>query len=166
MFGSMGLCYIPLCSGASVGITKAAMVHQHYLSSHRTARNRRDLVSPLVSPLEPQSEGFIGTFPESCGRGDLLAFMRLGYISLCSRASVGIAKAALVHEDDLCSHRTERERPRHDRSVTTSLALLLKARLPSPPSRAGRAIIWLHGRCLHPPLHWRVRAHHERRASA
>ena len=129
----MGLCCIFLCSGASVGIPKAAMVHQPDLSSHRTDRERR----ALVSPLEPRSDGFIATFPESRGRGDLLAFMRLGYISLCSRASVGIAKAALVHEDDLCSHRTERERPRHDRSVTTSLALLLKARSPSPPSRAG-----------------------------
>ena len=67
LFGSMGLGYIPLCTGASVGITKAAMVHQHDLSSHQTARDRRDLVSPLVSPLEPQSEGFIGTFPESRG---------------------------------------------------------------------------------------------------
>ena len=37
----MSLFYIPLCSGASVGITKAAMVHQHDLSSHRAERERR-----------------------------------------------------------------------------------------------------------------------------
>ena len=158
----MSLCCILLCSGASVGIPNAAMVHQPDLSSHRTARERRD-VEPLFSLY---SDGFIATFPESRGRGDLLAFMRLGYISLCSRASLGIAKAALVHEDDLCSHRTERERPRHDRSVTTSLALLLKARFHPPQAVRGRAIIWLHGRCLHQPLHWSVRGHHERRAGA
>ena len=34
LFGSMGLGYIPMCTGASVGITKATMVHQHDLSSH------------------------------------------------------------------------------------------------------------------------------------
>ena len=30
-----------LCSGASVGITKVAMVHQHDLSSYRMERDRR-----------------------------------------------------------------------------------------------------------------------------
>ena len=59
LFGSMGLCYMPLCSGASMGIPKVAMVHQHDLSSHRTDRDRR----ALVSPLEPRSDGFIGTSP-------------------------------------------------------------------------------------------------------
>ena len=65
LLGSMSLSYMPLCSGASVGITKAAMVHQHDLSSHRMARDRRD----LVSSLEPQSDGYIATPLESvrCG---------------------------------------------------------------------------------------------------
>ena len=72
------------------------------LSSHRTDRERR-AVEPLFSLY---SDGFIATFPESRGRGDLFAFMRLCYISLCSRASVGIAKAAMVHQHDLSSHRT------------------------------------------------------------
>ena len=102
----MSLCCIFLCSGASVGIPKAAMVHQHDLSSHRTARDRR----ALVSPLEPRSDGFIATFPESREGGDLLAFMRLCWIFLYSGASVGITKAAMVHQHDLSSHRTERER--------------------------------------------------------
>ena len=59
LFGFMGFGCILLCSGASVGITTAAMVHQHDLSSHRTDRERR----ALVSPLEPRSDGPIGTFP-------------------------------------------------------------------------------------------------------
>ena len=96
----MGLGYIFLCSGASVGIPKAALVHQPDLSSHRTDRDRR----ALVSPLEPRSDGFIATFPESRSTGDLLAFMRLGYIFLCSGASVGIMNAALVHEERFPSH--------------------------------------------------------------
>ena len=36
--------------------------------------------------------------------------MRFGYIILCSGASMGITKAAMVHEDDLFSHRMERDR--------------------------------------------------------
>ena len=185
MFGSMSLCCILLCSGASVGIPKAAMVHQPDRSSHRTDRERR----ALVSPLEPRSDGFIGTFPGraapatclapwacatySCalrrpwasprprwcvsttsavsGRerplaeapcafaalwrhnvrlhrylprsrstDGLLTSMGLGYIFLCFGTSVGIAKAAMVHEDDLPSHRTARLRLLRERLVTTS----------------------------------------------
>ena len=106
MLAFMSLCCILLCSGASVGIAMAAMVHQPDLSSHQTERERR----ALVSPLEPRSDGFIATFPESRGGCDLLAFMSLCYILLCSGASAGIAKAALVHQPDLSSHRTARDR--------------------------------------------------------
>ena len=89
-----------------MGIPKAAMVHQPDLSSHRTERERR----ALVSPLEPRSDGFIGSFPVSRGIEGLFSFMGFGCMLLCSGASVGIAKAAMVHQHDLSSHRTERER--------------------------------------------------------
>ena len=64
----------------------------------------------MVSPLEPQSDGYIGTLLESRGGSDLFGSMSLSYISLCSGASVGITKAAMVHQHDLSSHRTDRER--------------------------------------------------------
>ena len=56
------------------------------------------------------SDGFIATFPESRGTGDLFGSMRLGCTLLCSGASKGITKAAMVHQHDLSSHRTECER--------------------------------------------------------
>ena len=42
LFSFMGFGCMLLCSGASVGISKATLVHQHDLSSHRTDRERRD----------------------------------------------------------------------------------------------------------------------------
>ena len=58
----------------------------------------------MVSPLEPQSDGYIGTLLESRGGSDLFGSMSLSYISLCSGASVGITKAAMVHQHDLADH--------------------------------------------------------------
>ena len=69
----MSFGYMILCFQWSSGIMNAALVHENDLRSHRTARDRR----ALVSPLEPRSDGFIATFPESREGGDLLAFMRL-----------------------------------------------------------------------------------------
>ena len=46
--------------------------------------------------------------------------MDLACIILCSGASVGITKAALVHEDNLPSHRTARLKLLRERLVTTS----------------------------------------------
>ena len=48
--------------------------------------------------------------PEARGTDGLFTFVSFGYIILCSGASVGITKAAMVHQHDLSSHRTERER--------------------------------------------------------
>ena len=58
--------------------------------------------------------------PQSSGTDGLFTFMGLAYIPLCSGASVGVAKAALVHEDDLPSHRTPRLKLLRERIVTTS----------------------------------------------
>ena len=48
--------------------------------------------------------------PEARGTDGLFTFVSFGYIILCSGASVGISKATLVHQHDLSSHRTDRER--------------------------------------------------------
>ena len=55
----MSFGYMILCSEPSVAVVKTALVHKDDPRSHRTARHRRD----SVSPLEPQSDGFISTFP-------------------------------------------------------------------------------------------------------
>ena len=102
----MGLACIILCSGASVGITKAALVHEDDLPSHRAKRERRTVTemvraaSGAPTPALPRSRGGVGLF----------ASMGLCYIPLCSGASVGIMKAAMVHQHDLSSHRTARDR--------------------------------------------------------
>ena len=67
-------------------------------------------MSALVSPLELRSDGFIATLPESRGTDGLFTFMSFGYMILCSGASVAVVKTAVVHQHDLSSHRTERER--------------------------------------------------------
>ena len=123
LFTFMSFGYMILCSEPSVAVVKTALVHNDDPRRHRTARHRRD----SVSPLEPQSDGFIGTFPESRKRGDLFGSMGLCCIFLCSGASVGIPKAAMVHQPDLSSHRTDRERralvsplePRSDGFIAT-----------------------------------------------
>ena len=112
----MGLACIVLCSGASVGIMKAAMVHQHDLSSHRAKRERR-MVTEMVRAA---SGAPTPALPRSRGTDGLFTSMGLGYIFLCFGTSVGIAKAALVHEDNLPSHRTARLRLLRERLVTTS----------------------------------------------
>ena len=98
--------YMILCSEPSVAVVKTALVHKDDPRSRRTARHRRD----SVSPLEPQSDGFIGTFPEARGTDGLFTFMSFGYIILCSTWSRSMENASLVHEDDLPSHRTARDR--------------------------------------------------------
>ena len=67
-------------------------------------------MSALVSRLEPQCDGYIATLPESRGTDGFLTFMSFGYMILCSEPSVAVVKTALVHQHDLRSHRTERER--------------------------------------------------------
>ena len=57
--------------------------------------------------------GFNATFPESRGTDGFFTFMSFGYMILCSKPSVAVVQTALVHQHDLSSHRTERER--HDR---------------------------------------------------
>ena len=59
--------------------------------------------------------GFIATFPESCGTNGFFTFMSFGCIHLWSGASVAIDMAAVVHQHDLSSHRTERERRERER---------------------------------------------------
>ena len=71
------------------------------------------------------SDGFIGTFPESRGTGDLFGSMRLGCTLLCSGASKGITKAAMVHEDDLSSYRMERDRRTRERLWNHSLTCVM-----------------------------------------
>ena len=102
----MSLSYISLCSGASVGITKAAMVHQHDLSIHGAERERRMVTETVRAGTGASTPAL----PRSRGGGDLFGSMSLSYTPLCSGASVGITKAALVHENNLCSHRMERDR--------------------------------------------------------
>ena len=51
--------------------------------------------------------------------------MRFGYIILCSGASVGIIKAAMVHEDDLFTHRMERDRRTRERLWYHSLTSVM-----------------------------------------
>ena len=79
----------------------------------------------MVSPLEPQSDGYIGTLLESRGGSDLFGSMSLSYTPLCSGASVGITKAALVHENNLCSHRMERDRRTRERLWYHSLTSVM-----------------------------------------
>ena len=61
------------------------------------------------------SDGFIATFPEARGTDGLLTFISFCYTILCFESSSGIMKAALMHEDDLSSDRTARDRRRWER---------------------------------------------------
>ena len=72
--------YMILCSEPSVAVVKTALVRKDDPRSRRTARHRRD----SVSPLEPQSDGFIGTFPEARSTDGLFTFKSFSYIILCS----------------------------------------------------------------------------------
>ena len=112
----MSLSCIVSGSEASIRIMKAALVHQPDLSSHRTDREMR----ALVSPLEPRSDGFIGTFPERRGTDGLFTFISVCYTILCSLLSSSIMKAALMHEDALPSLRTARDRRASERLVMSS----------------------------------------------
>ena len=112
----MSFGYMILCSGASVAVVKAALVPQHDLSSDRTARDRR----ALVSRVELQLDGYIATLPEWRGTDGLFTFISFCYTILCFESSSGIMKAALMHEDDLPSHRTARDRRASERLVMSS----------------------------------------------
>ena len=80
-------------------------------TSPATARHATGAqASALVSPLEPQSDRFIATPREWRGTDGLFTFLSFGYMNLCFQWSSGIMNAALVHENDLRSHRTARDR--------------------------------------------------------
>ena len=80
--------------------------------------------------------------PGSCVGGDLLVFMRLCYILLCSEASVGIMNAALVHQPDPSSHQTDRERRMVTEVVRTHPCPELVAQLPPFLGRVVEATCW------------------------
>jgi hypothetical protein len=119
-----------------------------HLIRHRAERERRMVTETVRAGTGASTPAL----PRSRGGGDLFGSMGLGYIPLSSGASVGIMNAALVHENDLPSHRAERDRRDGEQFWYPLLSLNLTASSVPFPVVWYRRLVSLHGLGLHPPV--------------